>query len=297
MHYFSHSSGLFAALAVSALALSTPPLAYADTSAAFTAHNAESTAIVDTAPYEEIISALSVRENGRTLVAYDVAHARALPFFSQYLAYLESIPVADLNRDEQLAYWINTRNVLLVQALAEEGRVRSFKKKRGTPQAPGKFWTEPRITVDGTPLSLHDIEQDILLAGWEDPNIIFGLYQGMKGGPALARQPFTGASIHAELAEAGRLFAVDTRNFRVRGDTVRISTYFDWYLDEAFSGDEIALRTHLATLAKPEQQALVREEGKLDRRKMSTDFEQYKTRQVSTGFTSGGSAPRSGFGS
>jgi len=288
---------LFAALAVSALGFAAPAMAQADAPASFITYDADSQLVVETAPYEEIISALSVPENGRTLIAYDVAHDSALPFFAQYVDYLSGIPVERLNRDEQLAFWLNTRNILLVQGLAEQGRVRGFKKKRGTPSAPGRFWTETRITVSGTALSLQDIEQNILFAGWDDPNIIYGLYQGMKGGPTLPRQPFTGANIEAELAEAGRLFNNEPRNLRVRNNTVRLSTYFDWYLSLAFAGDEQALRAHLAGFAKPEQQPLVMTDGKLDRRNLSTDFEQYRTRQANTGFSSSGSRPTGGFGS
>jgi len=262
-------------------------------------HAKDSTLAVDTVPYGEIITALSVTERGRTLIAYDVANARALPFFQQYVNYLAAIDVEALNRDEQLAYWLNTRNILLIQALAEEGRVRRFKSKRGTPDAPGDFWTETRIEVSGTPLSLHDIEHKILFANWDDPNIIFGLYQGNRGGPALPRQAFTGESVKSQLAEAGRRFTALPSNFRVRNNSVRISTYFDWYLQSAFNGDETALRQHLANFADQDQRSVVTAASELKRRKLSTDFEQYKVRQATSGAGSGASGVRSsgGFGS
>nr|WP_070960033.1 DUF547 domain-containing protein [Hyphomonas sp. Mor2] len=299
MPYSHQSRRLLAAIAVTAFGFSVSPAALAEDPVLFQAYTAESALVVETAPYEEIIGALSVPENGRTLIAYDVAKAQALPFFSRYVDYLANVPVEALNRDEQLAYWLNTRNTLLIQALAEEGRVRGFKRKRGTPQDPGAFWTATRITVAGSPLSLQEIEENILFAGWDDPNIVFGLYQGLKGGPALPRKPFTGANVHAELAEAGRLFTSESRNFRVRGDKVRISSYFDWYLPLAYGGDERALRTHLATFARAEQQDLVRDSGALDRRNLSTDFEQYRTRQAGPGLSSGsgGTRPAGGYGS
>ena len=289
---------LLAALAISTLGSALPAIAQTEIPPQFSAYDAESRLVVDTQPYVEIISALSVPENGRTLIAYDIAHAQGLPFLSEYADYLGAIPVEDLNRDEQLAFWLNTRNFLLVQALAEERRVRGFKKKRGTPEAPGSFWTETRLTVGDTSLSLQDIEQNILFAGWDDPNIIYGLYQGIKGGPALPRKPFTGANVSAELAEAGRIFNAESRNFRVRNQTVRVSTYFDWYLPLAFDGNEQALRQHLAGFAKQDQQQLVSADGILTRRNLSTDFEQYRARQVQTSIPSNsGYTPSGGFGS
>lgn len=288
---------VLAALAVATL--STPLLntAAAQSADTFSVYDEASTASVDTQPYEEIIAALSVSERGRTLIAYDVARAQALPFFRQYVDYLAGIPVETLNRDEQLAYWLNTRNVLLIQALAEERRVSGFKRKRGTPDAPGAFWTEDRITVSGVSLSLQDIEQDILFAGWDDANILFGMYQGIEGGPALPRAAFSGAEVHAQLKEAGRRFLSLPRNLRVRGDKVRISTYFDWYAQLAYDGGESAMRQHLSSFVAPDQQSIVSTDGTLSRRNLSTSFEQYRTRQAGAGSGSSGSRPVRGAGS
>lgn len=291
------SHAFLAALAVAMLGAPLLNTAAAQSHDAFSAYDAASTATVDTQPYEEIIAALSVSERGRTLIAYDVARAQALPFFKQYVDYLAGFPIETLNRDEQLAYWLNTRNVLLIQALAEERRVSGFKRKRGTPEDPGAFWTKDRISVSGVSLSLQDIEQDILFAGWDDANIIFGLYQGIEGGPALPRDAFSGAQVHAQLKEAGRRFLSLPRNLRVRGDKVRLSTYFDWYAQLAFAGDETAMRQHLSTFVAPDQQSTVSTEGKLSRRNLSTSFEQYRTRQAGAGSGSSGSRPVRGAGS
>lgn len=286
--------------AAAIVAVISGPVSHAEQSSnLFAAYDENSVAYVENKPYSEIISALTISERGRTLVAYDIAHANALPFFQQYADYLANVPVSTLNRDEQLAFWLNTRNALLIKSLAEEKRVNGFRKKRGTPEVPGAFWTEKRITVEGVPLSLQDIEQDILFSGWDDPNIVFGLYQGVKGGPTLPREPFSGANVHEELAEAGRLFTSETHNFRVRGDKVRVSTYFDWYLPLAFDGDEGALRAHLATFAKANEQQVVSVSGQLSRKKLSTEFEYYRPRQVnagSSGSSSGVSSAR-GYGS
>ncbi len=291
------SHAFIAAIAFSGVAASPLNAATAQATSPFSQYVETSSATVDYDPYNEIISALSVTERGRTLVAYDVARAQALPFFEQYVDYLAGIPVETLNRDEQLAYWLNTRNVLLIQALAEERRVSGFKRKRGTPQSPGAFWTEERITVSGTPLSLQDIEQDILFTEWSDPNIIFGLYQGIEGGPVLPREPFSGANVTSQLAEAGRIFVSSSRNLRVRRDSVRLTTYFDWYAGLAFDDDQARLREHLSTLVSADLKTVVRTEGNVSKRNLSTAFEQYRTRQAGAGSGTSGSRPVRGAGS
>ena len=274
------SAALLTATLIYSVALPSPVMAQAQDVGQFSTFDAESRLKVDTNPYRDILGALTVTELGRTLVAYDAAHTQALPYFAQYTDYLSHIPVERLNRDEQLAYWLNTRNFLLVQALSEEGRVSRFRKERGTPSDPGAFWTEKRITVSGVSLSLQDIEQDILFKYWDNPNIIFGLYQGMAGGPTLPTEPFTAENVHSELEEKGSRFNSQRRNFRVRNEAVRISSYFDWYLPLAYGNDEAALRDHLSSFAKADQQNLVWSEVKLTRRKLSTNFEQFRPREV-----------------
>lgn len=298
MPYQSRFRATLAAIALTAGSLALPLSSTAETATKFAAYSAESTAVVNTGPYSEFLSALTIAERGRTLVAYEIAHAQGLPFMKEYADYLASVPVSQLNRDEQLAYWLNTRNFLLLHAVAEERRVRGFKNKRGTPSNPGELWTDPKITVEGTTLSLQNIEQDILFAGWDEPNIIFGLYQGVKGGPALPREPFTGGNVKSQLAEAARRFNSLPNNLRVRSNKVRISTYYDWYLPLAFDGSEETLRTHLSSLAKPADQQTVANVTTFDRRKLSTEFEQYRVRQASAGSGSSGRSVRSGgFGS
>lgn len=299
MPYQFRFGATLAAIALTTSGLTAPHAAGEEPTSKFAAYSAESTAVVNTTPYAEFLSALTVPERGRTLVAYEIAHAQGLAFMRDYADYLAKIPVSQLNRDEQLAYWLNTRNFLLIHAISEDRRVRGFKNKRGTPSEPGTLWTTPRITVEGTELSLQDIEQDILFAEWDEPNIMFGLYQGVRGGPALPREPFTGANVKSQLAEAARRFNSLPNNLRVRGNKVRISTYYDWYLPLAHNGSEEILRTHLSELAKPAEQQTVINAETFDRRKLSTEFEQYRARQASagSGSSSGRSVRSGGFGS
>lgn len=299
MPYQTRLRATLAAIALTSSCLAAPLLANAETTEKFSAYSSESTAVINTSPYSEFLSALTIPERGRTLVAYEIAHAQGLPFMREYADYLANVPVSQLNRDEQLAFWLNTRNFLLLKAVAEERRVRGFKNKRGTPSNPGSLWTEPQITVEGTALSLQDIEEDILFAGWDDPNILFGLYQGVRGGPSLPREPFVGANVKAQLAEAARRFNSLPNNLRVRGNKVRISTFYDWYLPLAYSGSEDKLRAHLSEIAKPADQQTVLNADEFSRRKLSTEFEQYRVRQASagSGSTSGRSVRSGGFGS
>lgn len=275
------------ALAISAAAMALTSVTQAEPAAPFAEFDATSTATVDTGPYAEFMSVLTLEDKGRTLVGYDVVRAQASEFMQGYAAYLSNVPVSALNRDEQLAYWLNTRNFLVVKTLSEDARLRSLKAKRGTPDAPGELWTKSVITVSGVALSLHEIEQNIILAGWDDPNLIFGLYQGLEGGPALPRTPFSGANVSDQLAALGAAYASDKTHVKPGKKSLRVSTYFDWYAASLYEGER-DLVSHVASFLPEAGRAQALSAGKLNRKKLSTSFEQYRARQ-SAGTTRSGS--------
>jgi hypothetical protein len=52
------------------------------------------------------------------------------------------------------------------------------------------------LTVDGVALSLNDIQFNILKHNYaNNPLIIYGLYQGVIGGPNIRKSAYTGATV------------------------------------------------------------------------------------------------------
>lgn len=215
----------------------------------FAAYDNTNTQIVDYSPMATFMGAYCTETSKRTACAYGAIDQRGKIYLSKYETYLSRIPVSTLNKDEQLAFWLNTRNLLIVHAIADARNSRTIKNGRGTFDAPGDMWTEKRITVEGQELSIDDIERYILLENFDNPNVIYGMYQGTKSGPALHSTGFRGATVQAELAALGEAFVNSRDGLRVRRDTASLNAIYDWYAPALFDGDEQALREHLASFA------------------------------------------------
>lgn len=218
--------------------------------ASLTTQAATSAFAVDYGPIAVFTKAFGREEGGRLKIAYAATGRQGMDFLEDYVAYLAAVPVSGLGRDDQLAYWLNLRNVLVVEAMSDSRSRRRMAQARGTAAEPGDMWTEKRVTVDGHPLSIDDIERGILVANWADtPDVVFGLYQGTRGGAALPADGFEGATVREHLARLGRDFVNSRDGVRVRRGTAEIPELLAWHEAALFGGDRAALIAHLATLA------------------------------------------------
>jgi len=207
-----------------------------------------------------------------------------------YMRYLASVPVSTLSENDQLAYWLNTHNMLVIDAMTGSRDRRRMSRARGTPQAPGSMWSEKRITVDGVELSIHDIEQNIILANFsENPNVIFGLYQGAAGSPAFPANGFTGANLSAELEAAGRDYVNSRGNgVKTSRSKAQLPAVYGWYSAEVFGGDEVAARTHLASLLEGSKATKFNAATQFQTRKFSYSSDEFIVRQQPQNLGGGG---------
>jgi len=251
-----------------------------------------SSVAVDYRPIAQLTEAFGGEQRGRMKISYAALEQQGEAFMTTYMRYLSGIEVSSLSRDDQLAYWLNTRNMLVMDAMADSRSRRRMSSARGTPEAPGEMWTEKRITVQGVELSIHDIEKNIILANFADkPNVIFGLYQGANGGPEFPAKGFSAAGIDAELEEAGRKYVNSRNGLKVRGKKAQIPAIYDWYTADLFAGDEGAARTHLASLASEKKATKLAAATQFTSRKFSYSSDELIIRQqqnLSAARSSGG---------
>lgn len=267
------------ALSTAAVIALTPISANAETSPfdIFKVSSETSAGRVEFEHWEKYIRRVSVEERGRTLVAYDALKDDNGAYLQNYINYLETLNVSALDKDDQLAFWLNARNILVVKAISEEKSLNGFDSRRGTATEPGDMWTQKRITINGVELSIHDIEQSILLANWDNPDIVFGLYQGVNNTPVLPRTVFVGNKVHAQLELAAKEFLSDKDVLRVRKKDVRLGEFFKLYETSLFNGDQNALLSHLATRA-PGVDA-ISPDLKVKYKSLPSRFESFRPRQ------------------
>ncbi len=160
-----------------------------------------------------------------------------------YLGTLQKLPVSSLNRDEQLAYWLNFYNAANLSFVTSEF-ARLIRKRRFQNRSTSawsstgtirlrvkKFylgdkspWADRRFTVEGEHLSLNDIEHRILYPIWKDSLVTYGLNCPARGCPPLSDIPYTGERVRAQLAEAAKWFADNQDaefNWRLNGKAPR----------------------------------------------------------------------------
>lgn len=170
---------------------------------------------------------------------------------------LERIPLASplekFSRDEQLAYWLNLYNVTIIDEI-----VKVYPERELEELLVGKDSILARkvLNVAGVPLSLNDIQFTILKQNYNsDPLILYGLYQGIIGGPNIRKEAFTAKYVYADLIDNAMEFINSNRGtesknskvFRVSSMYQRNAAYF-----KDFQPD---LTSHLLTYLEGEEKS------------------------------------------
>ncbi len=136
------------------------------------------------------------------------------------------VPLASLNRDEQLAYWLNLYNVTVLNEIVGIYPRQDLKRIL---QGKNSILAQKSLNVAGVPLSLDDIQFTILRQNYDnDPLIIYGLYQGNIGGPNIRTRAYSGKDVYEALTENAIEFINSNRGTAARNARdFRVSSFFD----------------------------------------------------------------------
>ncbi|MBK5920316.1 hypothetical protein CCR80_04585 [Rhodothalassium salexigens] len=199
---------------------------------------------------------LVVDAEGRTRLAYGEVTLTARQALKTYIRSLERVDVTALTRAQQLAYWLNLYNAVVVRTVLDAYPVDSVKAI----DFQGLFtfgpWAEPLVRVDGEPLSLNDIVHGILRPVFRDPRLLYGLACGALGCPDLNPVAYGAEDVDAQLDRAARAFVNSDRGLAVldpgAGDAkseIAVSRLYGWFRAD-FGGDEAGIVRHLRRFAE-----------------------------------------------
>ena len=181
----------------------------------------------------------------------------AVAILAQVKKNLEMVPdqveLAAFSRNEQLAYWLNLYNITIVDELVKIYPTRKLKKAL---EGKKSILDKKVLKVAGIDLSLNDIKF-ILRENYNgNPLIIYGLYQGIIGGPNIRKVAYTGSNVYAALQDNAEEFVNSNRgSYSSSPKTFRVSNLYE--RDEAFFPNDEALRKHLMRyLQSPELEEL-----------------------------------------
>jgi len=189
--------------------------------------------------------------NRVVLSGFNEQHFAELKRYRRALeAAADQLPLSRLNRDEQLAYWLNLYNAHALEHVAEHYPGTTTEPLRSPPGAPDDgIWHARTLNVAGVALSLVDIEREIVFALWDDPRVLYGLWQGAIGGPRLPLKAYTGAKVWRMLEENAIEFVNSNRGMNPRGKTLDVSLIYGW--GATLFDDEQHLLRHISAYARP----------------------------------------------
>ena len=173
-------------------------------------------------------------------VAYAAWHGQTadVDALNDFVTQLGQSDLAELNRSEQKALYINLYNAAMLQAVLEHYPIESVTQ---IGLIPFRVFKQDFIPLGGEKVSLDTVEKGILLKQFFDPRIHFAVNCASESCPPLRSEPFTAQNLEAQLDEQTRLFADSDRAARVdtKGKTIAYSELFKWYAND-FDGDNPA---------------------------------------------------------
>jgi hypothetical protein len=148
-----------------------------------------------------------------------------------YVSSLANVAIESAPREEQIAFWINAYNAVVLQTVVDHypivQRVHDYPAK-SIRQIPGAF-DRLQHRLGGRMMTLDQIEQSAL-AGFHDPRVFFALGRGAVGGGRLRSEAYAPDLLEHQLSEAASECASRTSCVQVDGaqKQLRVSSIFSW---------------------------------------------------------------------
>jgi len=157
--------------------------------------------------------------------------------------------IQSFSRNEQLAYWINLHNVILIEAIAKNHPTQKPSKLVfGVDEAP--LHEAKHITVKGVPLSLKNIREDIVYKNWDNPDVIYGFYRGDIGSPRLESYAMTAENVDDTLKVIGFEYVTSLRGFHRDSFSRKVSKIYEEARPYYFSNWPVDMESHLTGYLK-----------------------------------------------
>ena len=171
----------------------------------------------------------------------------------KYIKQLENTdPPKIMNEKNRLAFWINAYNAYTLMFIIEEYPVESINDLHWGGLYLGSLlgttiWDDEKIVINGSELTLNDIEHDIIRKKFNDEKIHFALVCASISCPTLRNEAYEGYKLDKQLGHQAELFFNDvTKNkFDKNTRTASLSKILSWYEDD-FGENEQAILNYAA---------------------------------------------------
>ena len=134
------------------------------------------------------------------------------------------IPLNALSKKEQIAYWLNLYNIVVID---EINKIYPKKNLEDVVTGADGLLARKIISIGAMKLSLNDIQYGVLQQKYPDEVlVIYGFYQGYIGSPSLRKYAYTGTNLHRSLQFNANDFINTNRGTYPNGKTFRVSGFY-----------------------------------------------------------------------
>ncbi|MGP1275958.1 MAG: DUF547 domain-containing protein [Caulobacterales bacterium] len=176
-------------------------------------------------------------------------HVQQISAYREELEQLPSqIDFDALPDTEQLAYWLNLHNIVVIEQLAREYPVSRINTVRVGPDRQ-PLHDAQIINVGGRQLSLNQIRFEIVGQRWNNPLVIYGFFSGAVGGPSIMGRAFTGDRVWSQLAANAGEFINALRGVELSERGYEVSPVYSEWRETLFPEWPMDLRYHLEAYA------------------------------------------------
>ena len=232
---------------------------------AFAVRAVEQTARVNYAAYDQFLEHYWVMdENGIARLRYNAVSESDQAILVAFVDHLQSTDPDTLDRDERLAYWINLYNAQTIRVVLENYPVDSIRDIKDGPFSIGP-WGRKDLVINGTEISLNDIEHGIIRPAFQEPRIHYALNCAAASCPNLAPQAWKAEGLDAAFDAAERAYLADPRGVHVDEEgRIVASKIFIWF-QEDFGENAADVAARLAAIAPAPTGAAIAARGRIDR--------------------------------
>ncbi|MEP3655251.1 MAG: DUF547 domain-containing protein [Litorimonas sp.] len=141
------------------------------------------------------------------------------------------IDIPSLPRNEQLAYWINLHNALVVSTIVENypGPRRQPGLIKPIEGSDALLHDAKLIEIDNHALSLRDIREKIVFPNWKNKDVPYAFHLGHLSSPSLANSAYNSSELSTQLARNAYEFFNSLRGYEEGNLNPYVHEVSGWY--------------------------------------------------------------------
>ena len=196
----------------------------------WTKNNPDNSKTIDHSPWTDFLKKYLVADtpSGINLVKYSSVSKKDKLKLDKYLSNFQSINISEYNRNVQFVYWINLYNALTVKLILDNYPVKSITEIKSGWFSFGP-WNKKIAKIEGSEITLNDIEHRILRPIWKDNRIHYALNCASMSCPNLQAEAYTIKNTNNLLNKGVKAYIDSPRGVDFKNNYLYLSSIYDWY--------------------------------------------------------------------